>query len=306
MRTPSFRRQLFPSRFSMCLNCYIMMVNRPFITEKAFQTGIMPEHSPRERCWTAAVEVVQHWMILRTEKTMGLRSTLNAQQYTVVESALIFIFEATTHFRYPGAIQRQQLAKEYLDQLLDGLAEMSEYRPAANQALTNLRSIYVKRLTALNNNPVNASLPLHNSIQQQPGAQPSETNTLSTSRSSPSTADQVEPISPQSLKTGDFPATYIPYTDPGYPGMGTIDICGNVNDSNNSASLADLFGSSTYTASAMSWPTIPNMPVSANGIQQGDPNPASVYDFLFGHEETMNAEDPLEYSAALSFLEQLL
>lgn len=75
----------------------------------------------------------------------GIRPTLNCHQHNLVIAAAILIFQTTSGADTFAANYENRLANEMLQRAFALLAEMSEYRLAARQALANLKSSLEQR-----------------------------------------------------------------------------------------------------------------------------------------------------------------
>ena len=109
------------------------MVNRPFLTTISPRTTTSPE----ARCMVSAREIVLLTHALQSATSLGLLGTLNCHQHGLILAAGIFIFE----IRRAESASACQVALSNLLQIFTFLDELSQYRPAARLALTNLQSL---------------------------------------------------------------------------------------------------------------------------------------------------------------------
>ena len=119
-------------------SCHAIILNRPFLFASGFKTagGVSPA---RDRCFDNAREIVRLMGLIRDATPNGLRTTLNCHQHNLVTSAAILILELTPRI---ATRERIAAAKEDLGKIFSMLETMSHFRPAAKQALDNLRDLH--------------------------------------------------------------------------------------------------------------------------------------------------------------------
>jgi hypothetical protein len=123
----------------MVYNCHIIILNRPFLFA-AGQNRIGDDSISvtRDRCFDSAREIVRIMSKISDATPNGLHTTLNCHQHNLVTAAAILIMEVTSS----SSSERLTVAREDLFRIFNMLQTMSEFRPAAKQALDNLRDLY--------------------------------------------------------------------------------------------------------------------------------------------------------------------
>lgn len=105
-----------------------------------------PCESPRDICLTAASRIVQLISLLRNATANRLGIALNLHQNALVLAAVVLLFEATAPADSGGAADQQRRAAHgNLQECLAYLEEIAKYKPAARDALTNLRQLLADR-----------------------------------------------------------------------------------------------------------------------------------------------------------------
>jgi hypothetical protein len=139
-------------RHSMTYHCHIIIINRPFLFDDPEERASRPpsaaggiEDTPRKRCFHSAQELIRLMEMFKSMTNYGLRPILNCHQHNVVIAAAILIFQVTSVTGTFTATYESRIANELLQRAFALLSEMSEYRPAARQALENLRNSFNQR-----------------------------------------------------------------------------------------------------------------------------------------------------------------
>lgn len=122
----------------MVYSCHKIILNRPFLFASGFKTGNASSPA-RDRCFQSAREIVRLMAFIRDATPNGLRTTLNCHQHNLITAASILILELT-----PRIASRERVAavREDLSKIFSMLETMATFRPAAKQALDNLRDLH--------------------------------------------------------------------------------------------------------------------------------------------------------------------
>jgi len=136
----------------MTYHCHIIIINRPFLFDDPEERASRPpsaaggvEDTPRKRCFYSAQELIRLIDMFRSMTPSGIQPTLNCHQHNVVIAAAILIFQVTSVTGTFIATYESRLANECLQRAFVILAEMAAHRPAARQALANLKNSFDQR-----------------------------------------------------------------------------------------------------------------------------------------------------------------
>lgn len=133
----------------MVYYCHIIILNRPFLFAGRSGSTMSPQ---RSRCFESAREIVRLMGLIRDATPDGLRTTLNCHQHNLVTAAAVMILESTPKMG-PTSAETAQLshsaliAREDLAKIFSMLETMAAFRPAAKQAVDNLRDLHMTRET---------------------------------------------------------------------------------------------------------------------------------------------------------------
>lgn len=137
---------------SMTYHCHIIIINRPFLFDDPEERASRPpsasgglEDTPRKRCFHSAQELIRLIDMFRSMTSSGLQPILNCHQHNVVIAAAILIFQVTSVTGTFIATYESRIANELLQRAFALLGEMAAHRPAARQALTNLKNSFDQR-----------------------------------------------------------------------------------------------------------------------------------------------------------------
>lgn len=137
---------------SMTYHCHIIIINRPFLFDDPEERASRPpsaagglEDTPRKRCFHSAQELIRLIDMFRSMTPSGIQPTLNCHQHNVVIAAAILIFQVTSVTGTFIATYESRIANECLQRAFVILAEMAAHRPAARQALANLKNSFDQR-----------------------------------------------------------------------------------------------------------------------------------------------------------------
>lgn len=134
---------------AMCSACHIIIVNRPFlsITPQRLSAGADNADTPRNRCYHAALDIIRLVGMIRDSTPYRLRTALNTHQHNLVIASVVLLFEAmparSRRLQQENAptTERSRIAAEKLEEGLRMLEELAQNKPAAHEALLNLRDM---------------------------------------------------------------------------------------------------------------------------------------------------------------------
>jgi hypothetical protein len=138
--------------YSMTYHCHIIIINRPFLFDDPEERASRPpsaagglEDTPRKRCFHSAQELIRLIDMFRSMTPSGIQPILNCHQHNVVIAAAILIFQVTSVTGTFIATYESRIANELLQRAFALLGEMAAHRPAARQALANLKNSFDQR-----------------------------------------------------------------------------------------------------------------------------------------------------------------
>lgn len=133
----------------MIYRCHLVIINRPYVVRdfdgtvddtRASRPSSPNSDSPRTRCFHAAAEIVRLMRMYRDLTPQRLQHILNCHQHNIVIAAAMLIYQTTSTadtFFKATAFRDAEVALQHAFELLE---EMAVHRPAAKQALMNLKS----------------------------------------------------------------------------------------------------------------------------------------------------------------------
>lgn len=137
---------------NMTYHCHIIIINRPFLFDDPEERASRPpsaaggiEDTPRKRCFHSAQELIRLIDMFRSFTPSGIQPILNCHQHNVVIAAAILIFQVTSVTGTFMASYESRIANELLQRAMVILGEMAAHRPAARQALANLKNSFDQR-----------------------------------------------------------------------------------------------------------------------------------------------------------------
>ena len=136
----------------MTYHCHIIIINRPFLFDDPEERASRPpsaaggiEDTPRKRCFHSAQELIRLIDMFRALTPSGIQPILNCHQHNVVIASAILIFQVTSVTGTFMASYESRIANELLQRAMAILGEMAVHRPAARQALANLKNSFDQR-----------------------------------------------------------------------------------------------------------------------------------------------------------------